>query len=35
MVGAKGADQATDIEFDGMGADVADRQEGVAVLNIG
>ena len=35
MINAKGSDQSIDIEFDGVGAFVADREEGVALLNVG
>ena len=35
MVGTEGANQSIDIEFYGVGAHVADCQEGVALLDVG
>ena len=35
VVGTKGANEAIDIEFDGVGAYVADGQEGVSVPDVG
>jgi hypothetical protein len=35
MVRTEGVDQSIDIKFDGMGALIADGEEGVALLNVG